>query len=185
MTVVVNMLGGSGIGKSTTAAGLYSAMKSADMNVELVREYVKSWAWDGKKVGQYDQIYIFGKQARSEYMLYDKVDFIITDSPILLSPIYEKYYNGESMIEEAAVKFLNKAKSNGVVHENFVLERNKQFNPQGRYETEEQAKEVDQVVRNFLKEKDISYELVDCSDEQRVPQMLRYLQIKYVERSGR
>lgn len=171
------MLGGSGIGKSTAAAGLYHYMKMQGMNVELVREYVKNWAWDGKKIGQYDQIYIFGKQSRSEYMLYGKVDYIITDSPILLSPIYEKFYNnGESMIEEAAVKFLDKAKKNGIQHVNFLLERQKEFNPEGRYETEEQAKQVDFEVRKFIVNYDIDYKLINCPDEDRIKVMMEYLE---------
>lgn len=176
MTVVINMLGGSGLGKSTTAAGLYHQMKLDGKNVELVREYVKNWAWDGKKVGQYDQIYIFGKQARSEYMLYNKVDYVITDSPILLSPIYEKYYNnGESMIEEAALKFLTKARNNGVKHVNFLLERNKPFNPEGRYETEDQAKAVDLEVRKFIKLYSLDSKEVKVNDNERIDYMLEYL----------
>jgi len=176
MTVVVNMLGGSGLGKSTTAAGLYHSMKMLGLNVELVREYVKSWAWAGNKIGEYDQVYIFGKQARSEYMLYGKVDYIITDSPIILSPIYEKYYNnGESLIEDAAIKFLNKAKLNGIKHINFVLDRQKEFNPEGRYETEDQAKDIDQRVRDFISDNNIDHHIVDCADEDRIRFMLDYL----------
>lgn len=175
-TKVINMLGGSGIGKSTAAAGLYHAMKMAGMNVELVREYVKNWAWSGAKVGQYDQIYIFGKQARSEYMLYGKVDYIITDSPIALAPVYEKFYNnGESMIEEAALKFLKKAEDNGIEYVNFLLERKKAFNPDGRYETEDQAKQVDQEVRKFLGYHDIDHVIVDCPDEERIQFIMDYL----------
>lgn len=175
-TKVINMLGGSGIGKSTTAAGLYHAMKLQGMNVELVREYVKNWAWTGRKVEEYDQIYIFGKQARSEYMLYGKVDYIITDSPIMLSPVYEKYYNnGESMIEEAALKFIKKAESNGVEHVNFLLERKKEFNPEGRYETEDQAKEVDREVRKFLGYHNIVHTVVDCPDQDRINFMMDFL----------
>jgi len=176
MTIVVNMLGGSGLGKSTTAAGLYHQMKLDGKSVELVREYVKNWAWDGKKVGQYDQIYIFGKQARSEYMLYNKVDYIITDSPIILSPVYEKFYNnGESMIEEAAIKFLDKAEKNGVKHINFLLERNKQFNPTGRYETEDQAKQVDIKVKEFLVDNGLMSQIVNCSDKERITFMVDFL----------
>lgn len=170
------MLGGSGIGKSTAAAGLYHEMKQQGMNVELVREYVKMWAWTGNKVGQYDQIYIFGKQARSEYMLYGKVDFIITDSPIILGPVYEKFYNnGESMIEEAAIKFLKKADNNGVEHINFLLERKKEFNPEGRYETEDQAKEVDLEVRKFIGYNNIKHTIVDCTNEDRLNFMMEHI----------
>jgi hypothetical protein len=170
------MLGGSGLGKSTTAAGLYHRMKSDGFNVELVREYVKAWAWSGTKIGQYDQIYIFGKQSRSEYMLYGKVDYIITDSPIILSPVYEKFYNnGESMIEVAALKFLEKAENNGIQHVNFLLERKKKFNPEGRYETEEQAIEVDKRVSIFLEEYNIPKVTVSCSDSERIEFMMEHL----------
>ena len=175
MTIVVNMLGGSGLGKSTTAAGLYHRMKMEGKDVELVREYVKGWAWENRKVGQYDQIYIFGKQAKSEYALYNKVDYIITDSPIVLSPVYERFYNdGESMIEEAAIKFLNKAEKNGIKHINFLLERNKPFNPAGRYETEEQARQVDIDVREFLADNGLMSESVRCSDEERISFMMDF-----------
>lgn len=175
-TKVINMLGGSGLGKSTTAAGLYHIMKLQGYNVELVREYVKNWAWSGQKVGQYDQIYIFGKQARSEYMLYGKVDYIITDSPIILSPVYEKFYNnGFSMIEDAALKFLQKAHNNNINHINFLLERTKKFNPEGRYETEEQAKEVDKQVKIFLNENNIPYKHIDCLDNERLNVMMDYI----------
>jgi nicotinamide riboside kinase len=173
------MFGGSGIGKSTTAAGLYHSMKLDGCNVELVREYVKAWAWAGTKVNMYDQIYIFGKQARSEYSLYGKVDYIVTDSPILLSPIYDRFYNGkDAIIEESALKFIKKAQNNGVEHINFLLERQKAFNPEGRYETEEQAKAVDVFVKNFLNENDIPYYVLSCPDEERIKSILNSINQK-------
>lgn len=175
-TKVINMFGGSGIGKSTTAAGLYHAMKLEEKNVELVREYVKGWAWAGTKVNTYDQIYIFGKQARSEYMLYGKVDYIITDSPILLSPVYDLFYNGEdAMTVESSLKFIKKAEKNGVEHINFLLERQKAFNPEGRYETEEQAKAVDVFVKDFLDKNNVPYHAISCSDEDRIKVMMEIL----------
>lgn len=179
------MLGGSGIGKSTLAAGLYYHMKLQHKSVELVREYVKLLAWQGIRPGQYDQVNIFGEQARSEYMLYGKVDYIITDSPILLSPVYEKFYNnGESMIEEAAIKFLKRADRNGVKHINFLLERKKAFNPEGRYETEEQAKQVDLEVRKFIVQNDIDYKLINCPDEERIDFMMEYLANHVKQKDG-
>ena len=80
------------------------------------------------------------------------------------------------MIEEAAIKFLNKADRNGVQHINFLLERQKEFNPDGRYETEEQAKQVDLEVRKFIVNYDIDYKLVNCADEERIKFMMEYLE---------
>lgn len=175
-TKVINMFGGSGIGKSTTAAGLYHAMKLEEENVELVREYVKGWAWAGTKVNTYDQVYIFGKQARSEYTLYGKVDYIVTDSPILLSPVYDRFYNGDdAMVEDSAMRFIRKAQKNGVQHINFLLERQKAFNPEGRYETEEQAKAVDVFVKIFLDTNEVPYHVISCPDEERIDYMLNIL----------
>ena len=175
MTVVINMLGGSGIGKSTTAAGLYYKMKLAKMNVELVREYVKILAWQGTKIGQFDQVNIFGEQCKLEHTLYGKVDYIVTDSPIVLAPIYEVFYHGDSMMEEAAIKFLNKAKQNNVQQLNILLQRNKPYDQRGRYQTEEEAKVVDQMTINFLNKYGMPYHVVSGPEEDRVDEIMGLL----------
>lgn len=175
MTVVVNMLGGSGIGKSTTAAGLYYNMKLAGMNVELVREYVKVLAWQGTPIGQFDQVNIFGEQCKLEHTLYGKVDYIVTDSPILLAPIYEVFHHGSSIMEEAAIKFLNKAESEGVKHVNILLGRNKPYDTRGRYQTEEEAAVVDKMALDFLEKNSMPYHILHGPDNERVDKILQLL----------
>jgi ABC-type dipeptide/oligopeptide/nickel transport system ATPase component len=167
MTKVINLFGGSGIGKSTTAAHTFAEMKYRKMHCELVREYVKMWAWQNVKPGEFDQIYLLGKQAKYESMLYGKVDYIITDSPLLLSPIYEIYHAGKQTIGMAAKNFIEYAKTKDVEHVNFVLRRNKDFDPRGRYDSAEEAKIVDNIVVNYLKENNIPYYEVDCDDRDR------------------
>lgn len=169
------MLGGSGIGKSTTAAGLYYNMKLAGMNVELVREYVKALAWQGMKIGQFDQVNIFGEQCKLEHMLYGKVDYIVTDSPVLLAPIYEVFYHGDAIMEEAALKFLKKAESEGVKHINIVLSRNKPYDTRGRYQTEEEAATVDGMTIAFLEKYSMPYYILSGPDEERVDKILQFL----------
>jgi len=178
MTVVVNMLGGSGIGKSTTAAGLYYHMKLAHMNVELVREYVKILAWQGTKIGQFDQVNIFGEQCKLEHTLYGKVDYIVTDSPIVLAPIYESFYHGDSIIEEAAIKFLNKAKQNNVQQLNILLQRNKPYDTKGRFQTEEEAKTVDNMTISFLEKYNIDYHVISGEEENRVSEIMELINAK-------
>jgi len=175
MTLVVNMLGGSGIGKSTTAAGLYYNMKLAHKNVELVREYVKILAWQGHEIGQFDQVNIFGEQCKLEHTLYGKVDYIVTDSPILLAPIYEHFYHNDSMTEGAAIKFLNKAKENDVKHLNILLRRNKPYDPRGRYQTESEAMQVDRMTENFLFKYNMDYHIVEGPDEERVRKIMEII----------
>jgi len=171
-TKVINMLGGSGVGKSTLAAGLYYQMKLAHKNVELVREYVKLLAWQGIKPGQYDQVNIFGEQCKLEHSLYGKVEYIVTDSPIILAPIYEHFYHGDSMTEEAAIKFLNKSKSNGVEHINLVLNRGKDYDTEGRFQTLEEAQQVDSMVRNFLFKYNMPFIEIDGPEDERVKKIM-------------
>lgn len=185
MTLVVNMLGGSGIGKSTTAAGLYYHMKLVHKNVELVREYVKILAWQGHQIGQFDQVNIFGEQCKLEHTLYGKVNYIVTDSPILLAPIYEHFYHGDSMTEEAAIKFLEKAELNGVKHLNILLRRNKPYDERGRYQTEEEAKRVDNMTENFLFKYNMDYHVVDGPDEDRVEKIMEIIKNEEKSKDGR
>jgi hypothetical protein len=79
------------------------------------------------------------------------------------------------MIEDAALRFIKKAEKNGVQHINFLLERQKAFNPEGRYETEEQAKAVDVYVKNFLDSNQVNYHTLACSDEERINYILNVL----------
>lgn len=175
MTKVINLFGGSGIGKSTTAAHLFAEMKYRGMHVELVREYVKTWAWQNKQVGPFDQMYLLGKQSKYESILYGKVDYIVTDSPLLLCPIYEPYHSGKELVAPAALNFIEDAKTKGVEHINFVLNRNKIFDTRGRYDTLEQATQVDSAVRKFLQEHNIPYHEIMSEDRKRVDEILQFV----------
>ena len=183
-TVVVNLLGGSGLGKSTTAARIFGAMKFRGLHCELVREFVKEWAWAGKKVGNFGQSIIYGQQLERESMLYGKVDYIVTDSPLLLCPMYQKFYNGHEAIKNLVFQDLEIAQEMGVDHVNFLLRRKKPFDPRGRYETEETAKQVDEYVENFLNYHKIHFVDVNCEDEERVNFILGYLDAIKEDKNG-
>lgn len=177
MTKVINLLGGSGLGKSTTASLLYGEMKLRGYNVELVREFVKEWAWAGKKVGKFGQPIIYGQQLQRETDLYGKVDFIVTDSPLLLCPVYQQFYAGHDSLKLQVLNDLINAKEEGIDHINFLLDRRKPFKEDGRYETEEMAKQVDKAVKGFLDYHKIHYVCVDTTDENRVNFILSYIEM--------
>ena len=87
-TLVCNLHGGPGTGKSTTAAQVFASLKLKGVNAELVTEYAKGWAWQDRKIKPLDQFYLFGKQLHREYLLYDKVDVIVSDSPTAIAAFY-------------------------------------------------------------------------------------------------
>lgn len=167
-TYVVNLLGGSGIGKSTTAALVFGELKNRSQTTELVREFVKEWAWSGKKIGSFGQSIIYGQQLERESTLYGKVDYIVTDSPLILCPVYQRHYNGHDSIKHTVFKDLEIAASLDVIHVNFLLKRQKPFDPRGRYESEDVAKLIDRKLEAFLLYNSIDYISVDCSDTDRV-----------------
>jgi len=153
MTNIINFYGGPGAGKSTSAAYFYYLLKTAGANVELVREYVKDWAWDNRKISTYDQIYFLGKQVRRESMLYDKVDWIVTDSPIMMNLYYAHKYCTPNLAEgvrSSVLAFYRQAMDDGHQHHHIMLHRNFSYAAEGRYQTEAEARAMDQEIKFIL-----------------------------------
>lgn len=152
-TTVINLYAASGAGKSTLAAEVFVELKKQGREVELVTEYVKAWAWQDIGIKNWaDAIYISGKQLRRESVLYGKVDVIITDSPLGLGMCYEHYYRpGESICREFYESVRKQQASCGfVTNLDFHLMRNHAYVSSGRYETENQARDVDRVIRQMV-----------------------------------
>lgn len=167
-TVVVNLFGGPGSGKSTTAAAVFAELKMRGRNVELVTEYVKKWAWRGIKPGVFDQVYFFGKQAHAESILYGKVEAIITDSPLLLAAYYEDHFQPDwQVVRPAVFQFLKKTGEAGVIRKNYWLTRKKAYNPAGRYQTEGEAREIDQEMDSWLVSNRVPFEDIAVDDRKR------------------
>lgn len=170
-TTIINLLGGSGVGKSTIAALLFAHMKMKGLHVELVREYVKLWAWGGRKVRKEDQIYLLGKQSAYESMLYGKVDYIVTDSPVMLAGLYAEWHNGEDgrYVTHAANEFVAQSQKNsGVVVKNYMLTRAGAFDPRGRWESEEEARALDEFLCIYMERNNHPYTSVNGTEVEKV-----------------
>lgn len=153
--LLINLFGGPGAGKSTGAAYIFSQLKMAGVNAELVTEFAKDKVWEGNKEVFKNQAYIFGKQYFKISRCADKVDVIITDSPLLLSIVYnDNPVLGDSFNETVKNVF---SSFNSM---NYILSREKEYNPVGRNQTESEAKEVDVQVRAMLDQEKIPYEVV-------------------------
>lgn len=146
--LVINLFGGPGVGKSTTAAGVFSILKLHDVECELIPEYAKDLVWEERHKTFKDQQYLFAKQHHRLWRIKDRVDVAITDCPLMLSPIYGNRYGVtnpgfEVNVVEVVNSFRNK---------NIILNRTKKYNSNGRNETEDQAKEVDNMIKRSLEE---------------------------------
>lgn len=142
-TLVVNLFAGPGTGKSTSAAGLFYKMKSANINCEMALEYAKDKVWEGSAGMLSNQIYVFGKQQHRIHRLLGKVGVIITDSPLLLSIHY-----GEGQSD--TFKSLVLEQHNSMNTFNVFLPRYKKYNPSGRLQTEEEARQKDVEIKEML-----------------------------------
>lgn len=148
--IIVNLFAGPGSGKSTTCAGVFSALKLAGINCEMSLEYAKDKVWEESIKTLDNQIYIFGKQLHRLWRLKDKVDVIITDSPLPLSIYYDKS-------DSEHFKNLVMEQFNSFTNLNFFILRDDTYNPKGRLQTESEAIEIDKNLRTVLKDNDIKY----------------------------
>jgi hypothetical protein len=86
--LIINLFGGPGISKSTTAAGVFSLLKLHNVECELVTEFAKELVWEERQRTLKNQQYIFGEQYHRLWRVADKVDVVITDCPLLLGIVY-------------------------------------------------------------------------------------------------
>jgi nicotinamide riboside kinase len=157
-TLVVNLYGGPGSGKSTIMAGIFSELKWMGINCEMGPEYAKEKVWEESLKILNNQIYVFGKQLHTLIRVVDKVDVVITDSPLLLSLVY-----GDNECEHFKKLVLD-------VYDRFnnldiFLTRVKKYNPSGRLQTKEEAIEIDVKLKSLLVKNDINYtEFCGCKE---------------------
>lgn len=153
---VINLIGSPSAGKSTTAAGLFFEMKLLGLNCELVDEYAKSMCWREMPLKAFqDQIYITAKQNHRLYRIKDKVDYAITDSPLLLGSVYsgaDYYGHYEPLLLEMFNSYDN------VV---YLIDRVKPYNPIGRNQDAEQAEKIHELVVELLNHHKIPYTKID------------------------
>lgn len=167
-THIINIYGGPGCGKSTVAAGLFYELKYLGFECELTGEYAKDRTWDDNPEVLNNQPFIFGQQLHRIWRLNNKVQFIICDSPILLSIIYSK--EKSELFEEFVVEQYNKY--NNI---NFILDRTVRYDPIGRNENEEEALLLDNDLLFILKKYNIDYTFVGGDSKQKVKIILNYI----------
>lgn len=150
--ILVNLYGAPGAGKSTGAAYIFSQLKMRGINAELVTEFAKDKVWEESKEVFNNQAYIFGKQYFRISRCADKVDVIITDSPLLLSTIYN---DNPILGEEFNNVVRNVANSYDSI--NYYITRVKDYNPKGRFQSEEESDAIADRVKNMLDCEGVEY----------------------------
>lgn len=158
MTLIVNLFGQPGAGKSTTRAGTFHHLKINNVNCEEVTEYAKDLTWEKRHVTLGCQSYIFGKQHRNMERLIGQVDVLITDSPLLLSKYYGLKYPNPSLHPSFFDFVTAQFKQMGGL--NYFIERVKPYNPKGRNQTEDESDVVGVELRKLLDDTGVAYKTI-------------------------
>jgi len=137
------MFGGPGSGKSTMAASVFAELKWLGIDCEYVSEYAKDKVWEESYHVLNCQPLVLGKQLSRIFRLNGKVEVVVTDSPILLSPIYDKY-RSKAFLAHVVEQF------SMYNNYNIFLKRVKKYNPNGRMQTLSEAEKLDLRIREML-----------------------------------
>ena len=133
-TIIVGLTGAPGAGKSTGAAYVFSKLKMLGIDAELVTEFAKDKVWEESQTPFQNQAYMFGQQYYRISRCIGKVDVVVTDSPLLLSIIYN---TDERLNEHFDEMVAGVWKSFNTM--NYFIHRVKPYNPNGRNQTEEES----------------------------------------------
>lgn len=160
-SLVVNFLGGPGSGKSSMCYGVTASLKWKGINAEMAAEFAKDLTWEERSKTFEDQLYIFGKQYHRIFRLLGQVDVVLTDSPILLTPLYDA--NNREYLKQLVL-----AENRNMWTYNVFIKRVKPFQQKGRIHNEKEARLIDRKVLDFLDDNDLCFEVFD-GDESNVP----------------
>ena len=153
----VCLMGQPGAGKSTLSSYVFARLKMLGVNCELVTEFAKDKVWEENTVALENQVYVFAKQYYRLSRCAGKVDVIVTDSPLALTPLYNKEEPDIAKpLNELALTIYKKYPTL-----TYYLRRVKKYNPVGRLQTEEESNEIGKKILDVLNTYNIEFTTID------------------------
>ena len=170
ITKNILLYGAPSSGKSSLGALVFGLLKLKNYNTELIREYAKELVWAGcdmKNATSEEELDIFVNQTKRERLVRGKVEYMVSDSPLLLNAFY-------SHNEYAKQVALNSLSQNDY---HFWLTKDiSRHEDAGRSHDQDEAKEVDLQMRKFLTEEcGLTLIEVTCPVEDRAEWIINYI----------
>lgn len=166
-TIKVLLYGGPSVGKSSISALVFGKLKLKGFNAEIVSEYAKELAWQDKNISDlFSQIDIFIHQLKKEKAIMGKVDFLVSDSPLMLNAFYSK--------DKFPLKIAKENITNNEFH--FWLTRDKfKFEEFGRVHNHQESIKIEKDMKIFMKKNGIKLIEVTCPIEERADWIINYI----------
>lgn len=171
----IGLLGGPGCGKSTQCAHFFSKLKEAGIQTEQVQEWVREAINKGQIPPNtpWVQFWIYSEQKAKEDCIPSAINYMVTDSPTILSYVYALLFakrpNDNYLLIKMYENFLTDLTRYDYL---FICEREKPYIEDGtRAQTKEQAMEIDQLLLSYLDTHHVKYYVINGTVEERTNQM--------------
>lgn len=157
----ISMFGAPGAGKTVLTHELFVHFKKVGRNCEIVNELAREWAYLDRPIQSMDQVFLFSTQMNREDTLLSrgKVDFIISDSPVLLNSYYGVKKDHELMQSYAEMIRVFESKFPSI---NFFCPNNSsyQFHSEGRYHSRAEADQISRDMLEFMDRMGVEYHIL-------------------------
>ena len=156
-TKVINIIGGPGSQKSLFTAAIILYLHLHHKTVELIPDYSKSLVWQKDYEALRNQYKIAQQQFHMLELLDGQVQFLVTESSLPQTLYYNEFY-AENICDVGKTRkqILDWYRQHNNV--NILVERGeRKYVHTGRFQDEEQAKEVDRGMRALLRREGLQF----------------------------
>ena len=156
-TKVINIIGGPGCDKSLFSAAIILQLNLHNKTVETIPDYAKSLVWQQNFEVLKNQYFIAQRQYEMLNLLDGQVQFLITECSLPQVLYYNEHYEENICdVGKTRLQILEWYKQHNNV--NIFVERGeKKYVHTGRFQDEEQAKNIDRGLRAMLVREGLRY----------------------------
>lgn len=135
-------------------------MKSRGYKVELVTEFAKDLVYQESYFRLKDQLMIFARQNHKLWVLKDKVDYAIVDSPLLLSQYYflDNGDYSEKLFKDFVLDTYNRYNNLNIFLQRNIAEH--PYQEYGRSQTLDEAIQIDESIKKILQNTNSEYKTI-------------------------
>jgi hypothetical protein len=156
-TQVINIMGGPGCDKTLYSSAIILNLNLRHKTVEFLPDYAKTLVWHKDHEALKNQYQIAQRQNEMLEVLDGQVQFLVTECPLPQLLHYNAHYPDNICdIAKTRLKILEWHKQHNNV--NVLTQRGeKKYVQAGRFQSEDEARQIDRSIQNMLDEEGIPY----------------------------